>query len=72
MNDLLTIAIVTASIVLFSYLMTSLRTNNNLREKLLLQPQQMAAIKTRVLHILFKRNLRNGKNLVKKDNSYGR
>ncbi|WP_330746745.1 hypothetical protein [Chryseobacterium sp. CP-77] len=32
MNDLLTIAIVTASIVLFSYLMTSLRTNNNWQE----------------------------------------
>ncbi|MDQ1856007.1 MULTISPECIES: hypothetical protein [unclassified Chryseobacterium] len=68
MNDLLTIAIVTASVVLFSYLMTSLRTNNNLREKLLLQPKQMTAIKTKVLHILFKRNLRHGKITFKHQN----
>ncbi|MGX5686786.1 hypothetical protein ACWKWW_19710 [Chryseobacterium cucumeris] len=72
MNDLLTIAIVTASVVLFSYLMTSLRTNNNWQEKRLLRPIQMTAIKTKVLHILFKGNFRNGKNLVKKDKSLGR
>jgi hypothetical protein len=68
MNDLLTIAIVTASVVLFSYLMTSLRANKNLREKLLLHPIQTAAIKTKVLHILFKRNLRNGKAIFKNQN----
>lgn len=68
MNDLLTIAIITASVITICFLTTTFRTNKKLREKLLLQPQQMTGIKTKVLHILFKRNLRNGKAIFKNQN----
>lgn len=68
MNDLLTIAIITASVITICFLTTTLRTNKKLRGKLLLHPQQITAIKTKVLHILFKRNLRNGKSIFKNQN----
>lgn len=68
MNDLLTIAIITASVITICFLIISLKTSNPSLGKLLLQPIQTAAIKTKVLHILFKRNLRNGKTIFKNQN----
>ncbi|MGE8512866.1 MAG: hypothetical protein ACN6N7_09215 [Chryseobacterium culicis] len=68
MNDLLTIAIITASVITTSFLIMSLKTSNHSFGKLLLQPIQTAAGKTKVLHILFKMNLRNGKTTFKNQN----